>query len=364
MRALGMGERLNIILWLALQKIFYYEPRIAHELLQLCGSPEEIFREAKSTYFSKVMPKLHHFNEWKNCEKDLNKYENEKISIITYGDARYPNLLKEIYDPPVVLIVKGNVDCLNQPGIAVVGARKASAHGREVAFEIACELACKGVVVVSGMAFGIDAAAHKGALGSGATIAVWGSGIDCCYPRSHLDLSKRIEDSGCIVSEFPWGMEPYASHFPQRNRIISGLSWGVVIVEAAAKSGSLITARFALEQGREVFAVPGSARGHLSSGTHSLLKNGAVLVENGDEIINVLSPQLTPFLKNPRHLSDDVNNEHPLLQFLPVGQVHLLDSIIEKSGLPCGEVLKEITTLTLKGIIEELPGKRFKRRVR
>lgn len=344
-----MQRRPIFIYWLALQRLFFSKPREGLRLLSEFSSPEDIFR-----FSQRVTEK-----DLYRCEADLKWCEDNNISIATYSDPNYPKLLKEIYDPPLLLMMKGDPSYLSGPCVAMVGARRATSHGREVAFEIAKELASRGIVVVSGMAFGIDASSHRGALQAGSTAAVWGSGVDECYPAALFELSLKISSSGCIVSEFPLRMETFPANFPQRNRIISGLSHAVVVVEAAKKSGSLITARYALEQGREVFAVPGPARGVTSEGTHMLLKNGATLVESGDEIIYHLRLQLVDF-KNPRHFSRDVNNTSPLLNFFPQRGFCSVDLIVEKSGLTCAEVLQELTKLVMSGMVEEMPGRLFR----
>jgi DNA processing protein len=357
-----MERRSNAVYWLALQKIFYHNPRIAHSLLAYFGSPAEIFKRAETASADeKIFNLVKTFNRWDECVKDIKWCASNKVSIITFDDPSYPALLKQIYDPPILLMVNGEVSHLSGPCVAIVGARRASPYSKDAAFEIASELASLGIVVVSGMAYGIDAAAHRGALKEGATAAVWGAGPDFCYPPEFKDLSREISRNGCVVSEFPVGVLPFPSHFPQRNRIISGLSLGVVVVEAAARSGSLITARFALEQGREVFAVPGNARGKNFEGSNTLLKTGAVFVETGQEIIDALSPQLPPDFKNPRHLPPDVNNGHPILDLLEKGKIYTLDSIIEMSLSSAAEVLKCITLLVIENKLEELPGKRFRR---
>jgi DNA processing protein len=260
------------------------------------------------------------------------------------------------------LMVKGNREVLQGPCISIVGARKATQNGKDVAFEIGRDLAREGITVVSGMAYGIDAAAHHGALEEGRTVAVWGSGIDRCYPAVFRDLSQKIERNGCLVSEFPLGTPPDHWNFPQRNRIISGLSLGVVIVEAASQSGSLITARFALEQGREVFAVPGPAGGTMSQGTHMLLRSGATFVERAEDVIIAITPQLPPTSKNSRHFGSDDINDRPLLKFIPFDGVRSLDEIIRESEMSSAEVMKELTVLMLEGVIEELPGKQYRRK--
>ncbi len=209
-----------------------------------------------------------------------------KICAISTGDLRYPTALAAIHDPPPTLWVRGGVDILRAPSVAIVGSRRASPYALEVAHRLGADLARRGVIVVSGMARGVDSAAHRGALdGGGATVAVFGCGVDVIYPPEHRALAERIVTCGALVSEFDPGMPPLKSNFPQRNRIISGLSLAVVVVEAAEGSGSLITADFALEQGRAVLAVPGNVLGGRNYGAHALLRDGAKLVECADDIL-------------------------------------------------------------------------------
>jgi DNA processing protein len=309
---LFMKRRSDVVFWLALQRVLINHPLVANQLLEIYGCPFEIFRAVKSIRVHEgPVHLLKTFDGWDLCEADLKRCQKTGVEIVSLDDPGYPALLKEIAARPVVMMAKGDLETLNGPCVAIVGARKATSHGRETAFEIAKGLAKSGIVVVSGMAYGIDAAAHMGALEEGRTIAVWGSGVDICYPASSWDLSQRIMKSGCVISEFPLGTIPLKQNFPQRNRIISGLSLGTVIVEAASMSGSLITANFALNQGRGVFAVPGPAGGIMSRGTHGLLRSGATFVENADDVIAEIAPQISGHTKNPRHLSANHNNGRP-----------------------------------------------------
>lgn len=206
--------------------------------------------------------------------------------IIPFTDTRYPLLLKEIAVPPLVLFVEGSIELLTTPQLAIVGSRNATPAAQEIAYRLASELATKGLTITSGLARGIDGAAHQGALAvKGKTSGVTATGIDGCYPLSHRTLFNSLREQGLLISEFIPGTAPLAAYFPQRNRIISGLSLGVLVVEASLRSGSLVTARFALEQGREVFAIPGSVHNPLSQGCHALLKQGAMLVENAEDIL-------------------------------------------------------------------------------
>ena len=208
-----------------------------------------------------------------------------KIEEISINSKEYPQKLKNIYDPPKKIYLIGNKDLLYQKGIAIVGARDATQYGKKIAYNLAKELSEQNIVIISGLAIGIDSYAHKGALEKG-TIAVLGSGIDNIYPKENLELAREIiKNKGCIISEYPLGTKPERLHFPQRNRIISGLSDGVVVIEASKKSGALITAEFALEQGKEVFAVPGDINKKQSEGTNQLIKDGAILLTSATDIL-------------------------------------------------------------------------------
>ena len=208
-----------------------------------------------------------------------------KIEEISINSKEYPQNLKNIYDPPKKIYLIGNKDLLYQKGIAIVGARDATQYGKKIAYNLAKELSEQNIVIISGLAIGIDSYAHKGALEKG-TIAVLGSGIDNIYPKQNLELAREIiKNKGCIISEYPLGTKPERLHFPQRNRIISGLSDGVVVIEASKKSGALITAEFALEQGKEVFAVPGDINKKQSEGTNQLIKDGAILLTSATDIL-------------------------------------------------------------------------------
>lgn len=291
--------------------------------------------------------------------------------VVAFDDEQYPSQLKHIYDPPLVLFAKGNVELLNSKQIAVVGSRAASVNGRETAFDIAQQLAEQRIVITSGLALGIDAAAHKGALTtSTGTIAVVATGLDKVYPARHKPLAKQIEAShGVIISEFLPGTSPKAGHFPKRNRIISGLSMGVLVVEAALKSGSLITARCALEQNREVFAVPSGINNPQAKGCHWLIKQGAKLVEQAADIIEELSidecselhlnyEQQTlaarTAIKDEKNLNKDLCVDELLAS---VGfEITPVDTVVSRSELPIEEVLTRLTMLELSGLVVAVPG--------
>ncbi|KQC06924.1 MAG: hypothetical protein APR62_07295 [Smithella sp. SDB] len=310
------------------------------------------------------------FKNWSKVEEELELLDKNKIHIITCHDELYPAKLLNINDRPPLIYVRGNLS--NEDiNIAVVGSRMASTYGRYTTERISRELALKGLTVVSGMARGIDSTAHRGAITAhGRTIAVLGSGMDIIYPPENKKLFDDIIQNGAVISEFPLGTPPLSANFPTRNRIISGMSYGVVIVEAGEKSGSLITARLALEQGREVFAVPGSIDSASSRGTNKLIKQGAILIENVDDILEEIIPQI--------EIKKSLNSTHPagsekinkeshetLTQFdqkifesISKGHIHI-DDIISNTGFPSAGILSALTNMELRGIIEQHPGKFF-----
>lgn len=305
------------------------------------------------------------FHDWAEVDDEIGRARAAGIMLVPFGDAAYPARLRMIADPPPVLYVKGEISSRDDRAVAIVGSRSASYYGRRVARDLAHGLASLGFTVVSGMARGIDGMAHESALSSGGrTIAVLGSGVERAYPPEHDKLYQRICESGAVVSELPMGTRPLAFHFPARNRLISGLSLGVVVVEATEKSGSLITASMAVEQGREVFAVPGEVGASRSRGAHRLIRQGAKLVETVDDIIEEIAPQL---------LNRDAGAAQPSAPVLPQGaspearQIFALlqegslqvDELIEKSGSTAARVLETLLELELQGCVRSLPGKRY-----
>lgn len=286
--------------------------------------------------------------------------------ILTLADADYPAPLKEIPDPPPVLYARGDPSLLAEPQIAIVGSRNPTPGGRETTRELASGLAGFGLVITSGMAMGIDGAAHRAALeASGKTIAVLGTGPDLVYPAAHRDLARRIVDSGAMVSELPPGQGPLARNFPRRNRIISGLSLGVLVTEAALKSGSLITARSALEQGREVFAVPGSVRSPLTQGCHALIREGARLVQTAEEILDELAPQLRSLIAadappsaaavDASALDAEQRNVLEAMGFDPVAP----DELIGRTGLSADRISSILLLMEIEGHVSSIPGGRY-----
>lgn len=283
---------------------------------------------------------------------------NLAITSVSRGDLRYPTALAAIYDPPETLWIRGQADALCAPSVAIVGSRAASPYAREVARSLAADLARRNVAVVSGMARGVDSAAHLGALDAGGTtIAVFGCGVDVIYPREHARLAEQICERGALVSEFPLGMIPMPYNFPKRNRIISGLSLAVVVVEAAEKSGSLITAKLALEQGRAVLAVPGNILGGRNFGAHALLRDGAKLVESADDILEEMNLGIgQKESKGPASASED-----PVLRCMTAGESYDLDELSAHSGIDRVRLLPRLLELELGGALRRVEGGRFVR---
>ncbi|MGM0651453.1 MAG: DNA-processing protein DprA [Bacillota bacterium] len=299
-------------------------------------------------------------------DKHWSELHIKGISCISPSCPEYPSLLKQIPHPPF-LYYRGSLKGTEKPSVAIVGSRRCTFYGREAAHKLASELTEDGISIVSGMALGVDTAAHKGALEkNGYTVAVLGCGVDICYPRNNKDLMEQIASSGAVISEFVPGTAPLPANFPQRNRIISGLSLGTVVVEATAKSGSLITANLALEQNREVFAVPGNIGSPYSRGSHRLIKEGARLVESAADIMEELQPGLPGSDDSGQQLemefieSSLTKEEKSLLNIMPYQPIHI-DKIIQESNSKASEVTATLLSLELKKTIRQTPGKYFSR---
>ena len=281
--------------------------------------------------------------------------------VITLADDAYPRTLLEIADPPLLLYAKGRAELLQQPAIAIVGSRNASAQGESNAQQFAKALSAAGLAVISGLALGIDAAAHRGGLeAKGSTIAVLGTGIDVLYPPRNAELARRIAQDGLLVSEFALGTPATAHNFPRRNRLISGLAQGCLVVEAALPSGSLITARCAADQGREVFAIPGSIHSPLAKGCHALIKSGAKLVECADDVLVELAGFRPSGAATTRAAIDPASTAHPLLGIMGHDPVDV-DSLCARAGLPADQVAAELLRLELDGSVAALPGGLYQR---
>lgn len=287
------------------------------------------------------------------------------IDPVGWCDSRYPRRLLTLDDPPPVVWLKGHADVLDRPSVAIVGSRAASPYAVAVAERLASDLSGCGIVVVSGCARGVDAAAHRGVLaGEGATIAVLGSGVDVVYPAEHARLAASIARAGAVLSEFPPGAPPLRHHFPRRNRLISGLARGVVVVEAGARSGSLITARYAAEQGREVMAVPGNVLSGRSAGGHALIRDGAAIVETAGDILEEIgcgTPAGAPAAPAGGAQRTAREAEDPLLRHMDPGEICAADDLIERSGLDSATVLLRLTELEIAGRVARAGPGRFVR---
>jgi DNA processing protein len=284
-------------------------------------------------------------------------------AVVTLADAAYPRLLLEIADPPALLYCRGRIELLNRPALAVVGSRNATAQGASNAEQFARSFSAAGLTIISGLAQGIDAAAHRGGLAAeGSTIAVLGTGVDNAYPRSNGPLAEDIAARGLLISEFALGTQAFAHNFPRRNRLISGLAQGCLVVEAALGSGSLITARSAAEQGREVFAIPGSIHSPLSKGCHALIKSGAKLAESAEDVLSEFgSFRRTGFASTrSRAPAPATAADEPLLECMGFDPVDV-DSLCVRAGLPAERVSTELLRLELAGRIAVLPGGLYQR---
>jgi len=307
--------------------------------------------------------------------KELRLMERSGVSAISIFDDEYPDNLKNIYSPPIILYVKGEIKPEDADAVAIVGTRRPSYYGVSICEKLASQLASKGITVISGLARGIDTIAHKGAIKEGRTIAVLGSGLNYMYPPENKKLAREICQRGAVISEFPMNMFPNKINFPRRNRVISGLSLGAVVVEAAEKSGSLITANFALEQNREIFAVPGQAASKTSAGSNSLIKQGAKLVENADDIISEIENRLRYMniaareeranlvkqkndkvkIADSAILSEDEKKIKKSLSYEPI----YIDELAKKNDMNITKTGSLLLSLELKRLIRELPGKNF-----
>lgn len=350
--------------WLSLSLLDGIGPQTLRKLLVAHGSPRNILsasiHDLSQTVSAKLASAIRDGGASSEQLEAVSQWLADPANqIITFADADYPKALLEIADPPPLLYAKGRIELLNRCGFAIVGSRNATAQGVSNAEAFAATLSDAGFTIVSGLALGIDAAAHRGGLaGAASTIAVVGTGLDVVYPARNRELAHRIAAEGLIISEFALGTPGVAANFPRRNRLICGLSHGVLVVEAAVSSGSLITARLAAEQGRDVFAIPGSIHSPLAKGCHALIKQGAKLVESAKDVLEELGA-LSPRLPQESAV-DDVAEEHPLLQHLGFDPVDT-DTLQQRSGLAASAINSVLTELELTGLIESLPGGRWQR---
>ena len=360
--------------WLALVSLPGLGCTLIHRLIAAFGTPEKVLAAGKAvaqvegvrrplvtTFTNRAA--LSCARSW--AEKELERLRSTDVQLLCYDDPQYPACLRTIHDPPVLLYCRGNLACLKEKSIAIIGSRAATTYGKRISGMLARDLARNNIVVVSGLAMGIDGHAHAGTLEAGGeTVAVLGCGVDVVYPRSHAGLYEQVVRQGLLVSEYPLGTRPDGFRFPARNRIISGLSLGVIVVEATCRSGSLITARLALDQGREVFAVPGRIDSKKSEGTHRLLQQGAHLAQSAQDVIEELqlaAAMHEPFRPDSASVPVDVSDEESrLLGCIDVYPVDI-DALSEKTGLTSGALHDLLLRLELKGLIRQLPGQQYER---
>ena len=366
--------------WLALSFVKDIGPITAKKLLSAFHTPKNIFdaplkelKRVEGIKTSRAMS-IHAFDSWDLVDQELEKTEQMGIRLVAFTDKSYPESLRQIDDSPVLVYMKGEIKDEDKYAIGIVGSRNMTPYGKSVAETFAFELASKGFTIISGMARGVDTTAHKGALkAKGRSIAVLGCGIDTAYPVENAALIEELGGSGAVISEFPLGTPPNRENFPKRNRLISGLSLGVLIVEAAAGSGSLITANYALEQGKEIFAVPGGITAMNSVGTNELIKRGAKLVQNVDDIIQELTPLLKGLLrstpgagagrKQPDMVTDlsrlEINNEEKAICNVLGSEPRHIDIISRETGIAAQKLSGILLGLELKGVVKQAEGKRF-----
>ena len=337
------------------------------KLLDYFGDPETMFgatqRQLKEAGVSEV--KIELMSEVQNTvwEREIEKANSLGAAIVTLADENYPELLKEIPDPPPVLYVKGTICKQEALPIGIVGTRNPTAYGIRMAEKFAYELSCLGFSIISGLARGIDSYAHRGCLkAKGRTIAVLGSGFMNMYPRENESIAQKISERGCVISEFPLDTRPNRENFPRRNRIISGLSKGILVIEAGQRSGALITAHLAVDQNREVFSVPGQIGSLMSTGANQLLKEGAKLVETTQDILDEFGLEInkSQIETEKRSLPELNKAEKNVLSVLSGNKCHI-EEILNKTGLPYVTLSQALTGLELKEIIESLPGKFYRK---
>ncbi len=356
------SARQELALWVALCNIHGLGNQGVCQLLKAFGEPKSVFdapySQLRQIVADKIAETISAGPDVSSTESTLDWLASEQNHLITLADTDYPKALLEIPDPPPLLYAKGQKKWLNTPGIAVVGSRNASPQGEKNAEDFSQALANHGYTIISGMALGIDGAAHRGALkATGATIAVVGTGLDIVYPSRHRELAHQIAEQGLILSEFPLGTPSKAQNFPRRNRIISGLATGCLVVEANVQSGSLITARLAAEQGREVFAIPGSIHSPVSKGCHQLIKQGAKLVDNIQDIVDELG---TITRENIFTESQTPPETNPLLDSMGFEPV-TMEVLLERSGLTSDNLSAMLLMLELESRVASLPGGRYQR---
>jgi DNA processing protein len=362
--------------WLALSLTPGLASRLSARLLRRFDSPDGVFRATLAELEACNLPAsvaqaVFKKEAFKRAEKELAAVRRiAGCRLLNWTEPEYPQTLLQIYDPPVMLYVRGDPQILNLPSIGIVGTRKPTLYGTQMAERLGRDLAARGLVIVSGMARGIDAIGHQGAMAAnGRAIGVLGTGIDVCYPKENKKLYEKVLGRGAIISEFPIGTHPAPENFPVRNRIVAGMPLGVIVVEGAQYSGSLITARLAMEFGREVFGVPGNVTQPVSFAPNQLIKQGAKLVTGAEDVIEELPTPVRAMLvqaeqpeaeqRNLLLAASLSNSEKKLYELLNAEETRHIDDLVERSGLSSSEVLVTLFDLEMKGIIRQLPGKQF-----
>jgi len=359
--------------WLALNLALWDNLRLLNKVLARFRIPRAVFEAPEADLLELGLDgerakRLRSRGLLDAARKEFDRMAKKRYSFLTHEDSEYPVCLREIFDPPCVLYYAGRPEALEGPGVAIVGTRKPSPYGKAVAGRLSEDLASRGVVIVSGLALGIDAIAHWGALKEGRTIAVLGSGVANSYPRQNRKLMEKIADRGTVVSEFPLDTEPFAQNFPRRNRIISGLAAAVIVVEAAERSGSLITAKFGLEQNREIMAVPGNVTSDVSRGANALIQAGAKLVQGWEDVAEELGSPLRESLLAQREgetrpLPLLTDQEAALVGLLKTDALVHIDELLERGGFSVSEALALLLSLEIKGLVARSPGQYYQRRM-
>ncbi|MEK6410316.1 MAG: DNA-processing protein DprA [Acidobacteriota bacterium] len=367
--------------WIALSFIVGVGSRTAAMLIDRFGSPTSVFDASAHSLESaglrrETIEAIKSSEPREKATREIEQLAGLGGEALILNDERYPALLRETYDPPIVIYFLGAfATALSQPAVAIVGSRRCSTYGRNVAEKLSRELAERGVTIVSGLARGIDSAAHRGALdGGGLTVGVMGTGLDAVYPKENRKLAARIAEQGALVTEFPLTTPPVSQNFPFRNRVISGLALGVMVVEGAERSGSLITARLAYEQGRDVFAVPGNITSAKSFGPNYLIKDGAKLVQTWRDVVEELPAEMKAAILSAERgetrvaqkVLDEValsDSERRVLKMLNSDEAVHIDQLITKAGLGSGELMGALLKLEMLDRIRQLPGKSFVKRM-
>ncbi len=377
--------RADLADWIALNMIRGIGPRTANQLIDRFGSPAQVFAASRLSLEKEglkpgTIQELHDSEILEKANAEIERLERLGAVVITLEDEDYPPLLREIYDPPIALYIRGDLKkACSRPCLAVVGSRRSSTYGVNAALSLSRDLSQNGLTIVSGLARGIDASAHRGALEAGGlTVAVVGTGLETTYPKEHKKLEQEIAANGAVISEFPLGTPPLPQNFPYRNRVLSGLCFGVLIVEAAEHSGSLITARLAYEQGREVFAVPGNITSQTSFGPNFLIKDGAKLVQQWRDVVEELPrdvrerilgadrPKGNDMQSNVQPMFETValsGEERKLLDMLTADAPSHIDQLLISSGMNSSDLMTALLGLQMKDRIKELPGKSYIKRI-